>query len=136
MRTNNIYSTQTGANEIVICTFLRFNKKWLRNDKELTDWEQDFVKQYLPANLSSHSILSCPVHFSCMAIWLMLGFNHRPIGPWFQPLISQNLYLFFTLYITNFISSFDHRYNINLSGLFSADTSDFVKGFSQKPPWF
>ncbi len=31
-RAKNIYRTQTKANNIAICTFSRFNEKWLRND--------------------------------------------------------------------------------------------------------
>ncbi len=41
MRTYNIYGVQMRANDIAMCKFPRFNKKWLRNNQGMIgiEWE-------------------------------------------------------------------------------------------------
>jgi hypothetical protein len=43
MRMNNTYCTWMRANDISVSIFSRFNKKWLRNDWEMTENEPENI---------------------------------------------------------------------------------------------
>ncbi len=74
MRVNDIYSTWRRGNNVAICIFSSFNKKWLKMNRKYNSWQLmtyithshlpftkgqwwDFLKQPCPANLGY-----CPFH--------------------------------------------------------------------------